>query len=299
VGSVFGGMLALAGHDLWLVHRRREVVEALRRDGLRLETPTSDERIPVQATDAPVEIGPVDLILILTKALDTRAAAEAARPLLGPHTVVVTLQNGLGNLETIADVLGPDRALLGMTYVGATVLGAGHVRLSAPGQSFIGEPDGSLSERARDLARVLSEAGMPTEATDQLWSMVWAKLVINASLNATCALTGANGTTLLRSRAADGWLALIAEETAAVAAALGIDLPFASASERVRQHCRDIGRSKPSMLQDIERGRPTEIDAINGAIVRAGARVGVPTPFNQALLLLVQTREDVSASDGL
>ena len=299
VGSVFGGMLAAAGHDVWLVHRRREVVDAVRRDGLRLESPTSVERIPVQATDTPAEIGPVDLIVILTKAMDTRAAAEAARPLVGPHTLAVTLQNGLGNLETIAEVLGADRALLGMTYVGATVLGPGHVRLSAPGQSFIGEPNGHLSERVRALAGTFSEAGLPTEATDQLWSMVWAKLVINASLNATCALTGANGTTLLGSPAAEEWIALIAEETAAVAAALRIDLPFASATERVRQHCRDIGRSKPSMLQDIERGRPTEIDAINGAVVRAGARAGVPTPFNQALWLLVRTRADVSASDGL
>ena len=129
---------------------------------------------------------------------------------------------------------------------------------------------------------------MPTEATDRLWEMVWGKLVINAAMNATCALTGASGEAALRSAAAYALVGLVAEETAAVAAALGISLPYPDAAARVRQHCQDVGPSKPSMLQDMERGRPTEIDAINGAIVREGARVGVPTPFNQMLLLLVK-----------
>jgi 2-dehydropantoate 2-reductase len=141
---------------------------------------------------------------------------------------------------------------------------------------------------------------MPTEATDRLWEMVWGKLVINAALNATCALTGASGESALRSAAASEWLGLVAEETAAVATALGISLPYADAAARVRKHCQDVGTSKPSMLQDIERGRPTEIDAINGAVVREGARLGVPTPYNQALLSLVRAREQVlrRASDG-
>jgi 2-dehydropantoate 2-reductase len=125
--------------------------------------------------------------------------------------------------------------------------------------------------------------------------MVWGKLVINAALNATCALTGASGESALRSSAAYDLLGLVAEETAAVAGALGIRLPYADPAARVRRHCRDVGASKPSMLQDVERGRPTEIEAINGAVVREGRRLGVPTPYNQALLLLVKAREEISA----
>jgi 2-dehydropantoate 2-reductase len=144
---------------------------------------------------------------------------------------------------------------------------------------------------------------MPTEPTDRLWEMVWGKLVINAALNATCALTGASGEAALASRAAYDWLGLVADETAAVAAALGITLPYPDAPARVRKHCQDVGASKPSMLQDMERGRPTEIDAINGAIVRLGRELGVPTPYNQALLMLVTAREEVirltSPRDGL
>src|SRR5579859_4721195 len=168
VGSVFGGRLAAAGHDVWLVHRRREVVEALRRDGLQLEGLDGHrERIVVHATDSTVEVGDVDLVLILTKATDTRAAAESARCLLGVSTLAVTLQNGLGNLEVIGEVLGPRRVLLGMTYAGAALVGPGHVRHTASGKSFLGEPDGQRSRRADDLARTFSEAGMPTEATEQ------------------------------------------------------------------------------------------------------------------------------------
>jgi 2-dehydropantoate 2-reductase len=301
VGSVFGGRLAVAGHEVWLVHRRQQVVDSLLRDGLQLESPNGQlERIPVLATDDTQTIGEVDLVLILTKSTDTRAAAEAARPLMRDSSLAVTLQNGLGNLETIADVLGPEHTLLGMTYVGAATSRPGHARLTAAGQSFIGEPNGQRSPRAEHLAGVLTAAGMPTEATDRLWEMVWGKLVINAALNATCALTGASGESALRSAAASEWLGLVAEETAAVATALGISLPYADAAARVRKHCQDVGTSKPSMLQDIERGRPTEIDAINGAVVREGARLGVPTPYNQALLFLVKAREQVlrRASEG-
>jgi 2-dehydropantoate 2-reductase len=298
VGSVSGGLLAAAGHEVWLVHRRPEVVEALLRDGLHLETPDGQQRIPVRSTSDTREIGPVDLVLILTKSTDTRSAAEAARALIASSTLALTLQNGLGNLETISEVLGAERTLMGMTYVGAALVGPGHARLTAAGASFIGEPDGALTERAQHLARVFSDAGMPTHATERLWDMVWGKLVINAALNATCALTGASGESALRSEAAYHWLGLVAEETARVAAALGIRLPYADAAERVRQHCRDVGPSKPSMLQDMERGRPTEIDAINGAVVRAGARVGVPTPYNQALLSLVKAREQVRDLDA-
>jgi 2-dehydropantoate 2-reductase len=295
VGSVFGGRLAAAGHEVWLVHRRREVVEALRRGGLHLESAIGDhETISLHATDSTSEVGEVDLVLILTKSTDTRAAADASRCMLGDASVAVTLQNGLGNLEIMAEVLGQTRVLVGMTYAGAVLVSPGHVRHTAIGRTFLGEPNGHYSPRAEHLARTFSEAGMPTEATDRLWQMVWGKLVINAAMNATCALTGASGEAALRSPAAASLVGLVAEETAAVAAALGISLPYPDAAARVRRHCQDVGPSKPSMLQDMERGRPTEIEAINGAIVRAGARLGIPTPLNQALLLLVKAREEIS-----
>jgi 2-dehydropantoate 2-reductase len=298
IGSVFGGRLAAVGHQVWLLHRRPEVVEAIQQHGLRLSTRNGEEHIRVRATLDASEVGPTDLVLILTKSTDTAAAARAARPLVGTSTLVLTLQNGLGNLETIAEVLGAERSLMGVTYLGATVRAPGHAEFTAPGETFVGEPNGGLSERGLGLARTLSAAGLPTQATDRVWDTVWAKLVINAALNATCALTGASGEDALRSKAASHWLGMVAEETACVAAALGIQLPYVDAAERVRQHCRAVGAAKPSMLQDVERDRPTEIDAINGAVVREGQRAGVATPYNQALLHLVQAREQVRALAG-
>lgn len=293
IGSVFGGRLAAAGHAVWLVHRRAEVVEALTRSGLHLEALGTDDRVSVKATTDTCQIGPADLVLVTTKATDTQSAAVAAKPLIAPQTLVVTLQNGLGNLETLADVLGAERCLVGMTYLGAASPAPGRVRLTAPGQTFVGEPDGAISDRVQFIAQTFSDAGLPTQATDRLWQLVWGKLVINAALNATCALTGGGGTDMLRSDAAQRWLSLVAEETAAVAAAEGIALPYPDATARVLQHCRDVGSAKPSMLQDVERGRPTEIDAINGAVVRAGNRLGVPVPYNLALLHLVKGLEQV------
>ena len=294
IGGVFGGSLAAAGHEVWLVHRRAEVVGVLARNGLLLEHDGRREAVAVHATGDTSTIGEVDLVLILTKSTDTVAAAESAAALIGETTVVATLQNGLGNLETISERLGAERTLMGMTYLGAAVLGAGHVRLTAPGPTFIGEPTGAVSERVESLARTFSEAGLPTQATDRLWEMVWGKLVINTALNASCAITGATGAAALRSPATSEWIGKVAEETATVARALGVTLPFANAAERVWQHCRDVGESKPSMLQDMERGRSTEIDAINGAVVREGKRLGVATPYNEALLLLVTGREEVA-----
>jgi 2-dehydropantoate 2-reductase len=296
VGCVFGGRLAAAGHTVWLVHRRLEVVAAIQRDGLRLTTPAGDQLIRLCATLDTAAIGPVDLVLILTKSTDTRAAAEASRALIGPATLVLTLQNGLGNLETLAAVLGPERCLMGMTYLGAAMHAPAHAELTAPGATFVGEPNGARTNRIETLASVFSAAGIPTQATDRLWDLVWGKLVINAALNATCALTGAAGEDALRSEAAYEWLGLVAAETARVSRALGIRLPYADPAERVRQHCRDVGAAKPSMLQDMERQRPTEIDAINGAVVREGQRLGVPTPYNQALLSLIKAREQVRNS---
>jgi 2-dehydropantoate 2-reductase len=293
VGSMFGGRLAAAGHEVWLVHRRREVVDALQRDGLLLETPTGDEHIPVHATSETAEVGVVDLVLVLTKSQDTPAAAQAARPLVGESTCVVTLQNGLGNLETLADALGEQHVLMGMMYVGATLLGPGRARHTAAGKSFVGEPSGAASERARELAAVFSAAGLPTEATERLWDEVWGKLLINAALNASCALTGAAGTDVLASEAARTWIGLVADETARVASAHGVRLPYPDPGARVLRHCEDIQTAKPSMLQDVERGRPTEIEAINGAIVKLAHRLNLATPYNEALLLLVRMRQDV------
>jgi 2-dehydropantoate 2-reductase len=229
-----------------------------------------------------------------TKSIDTRAAAETARSLVDGDTVVLTLQNGLGNLETLGEMLGYERMLLGMTYHGATLEGPGRARHTAIGQTFVGEPSGPLTARVERIAQAFTEAGLPTEATDSLWSLAWGKLIVNAAMNATCALTGSSGSDILASESARTWVGLVAHEAAAVAVGLGIALPYPDPAVRVWQHCATVGPARPSMLQDVQRGRLTEIDAINGAVVREGIRLGIPTPYNQALVLLVKAYQDTA-----
>ena len=190
IGSLFGGRLAAAGHCVWLVHRRPEVVAALRAHGLRLDSADGSEQIRLNATTDTREVGEVDLVLVLTKSNDTRAAAEASRALVGTETLVLTLQNGLGNEAVLGEVLGPERVLMGMTYAGAAFVAPGHVRHTAPGATFVGDLSAAPG-RAQRLARTFSQAGLPTSVAHDLWSEVWGKLLINAAMNATCALTGA------------------------------------------------------------------------------------------------------------
>ncbi len=291
IGGLFGARLALAGHEVWLVHHRAEMVDALRTEGLLLRDARGSHHTPVNATADTREVGPVDLAVVLVKSRQTREAAVATVPMVGEATAVLTIQNGLGNREILAEVVGGERVLAGMTYAGAAVLAPGHVRETAAGETVIGERDGLITERLERIASELSNAGLPTTTTRRLEDMIWAKLVINASLNATCAVTGASPGQLLASADGCNWLRTIAQEVASVARAAGRELPFPDAGERVIQHCRTIGASKPSMLQDVERGRWTEVDAINGAVVREGERLGVPTPYNRALTLLVKTIE--------
>jgi 2-dehydropantoate 2-reductase len=291
MGGVFGGRLAEAGNEVWLVDVWREHVDALNRDGLYLEAPDGTRTIPVKATTEIAAAGTPDLVLVFVKGADTPAAAEAAGALAGPDTLFLTLQNGLGHRETIAAVVGEDKVIAGISFVGANLLGPGKVRQTSGAESLVGETAGPVTPRIERLVSLLREAGLPARASDNIQGEIWGKLMVNAIGNATCAVTGYTVGELIDFECSREWVRLVGEETAAVAHAQGIRLPFPDPAQRMYDNCRTSGRAKPSMLQDIEKGRWTEVDYINGAVVRAGERAGVPTPYNQALTLLVKMLE--------
>lgn len=291
MGCVFGGRLAEAGNEVWLVDVWREHVEALKANGLRFEGTDGTRTIPVNATTDVSAVGRADLVFIFVKGPDTPAAARAAAQLAGPSTIFLTLQNGLGHRETIAAVVGEEKVVAGISFVGANLLGPAHVRQTSGAESVIGEIAGPVSARVERLVGLLREAGLPARASDNIVGEIWGKLMVNAVGNATCAVTNYTVGELADFACSREWVRLVAEETAAVASALGIRLPFPDPTQRMLDNCRTSGRAKPSMLQDIEKGRWTEIDYINGAVVRAGRRAGVPTPYNQALTLLVKMIE--------
>ena len=294
MGCLFGGLLALAGHEVWMLCRQPDQAELLERQGIVVERDGAERRAPVQATAEPRAAAPLDVAIVMVKSYATTAAARSLQPALGSITWVVTLQNGLGNAEALAAVLGRERILAGVSAQGATLLGPGRVRHAGFGPSSVTDLLGGATERARWTADLLSAAGVPTDVAEDLAPLVWGKLVVNAAVNPLTALTGRRNGEVLQapvSRLFDD----LAYETAAVAHAAGVRLPFDDPAAHARAMAAATAANRSSMLQDVERGRPTEIGALNEAVAAEGARLGIPTPLNRAISALIRDLENRSA----
>ncbi|MDR3564241.1 MAG: 2-dehydropantoate 2-reductase [Negativicutes bacterium] len=294
MGSLFGGRLALAGQEVWLLDLLEPLVRTIQAQGLSITTADGKVVTFPRATTNPSEIGTVDLIIVFVKATATRSAAQATIGLLGPDTAVLTLQNGYGNAEQLAQLLGAERIIAGTTAQGATLLAPGQVLHAGHGDTHIGELSGGISPRLQRIAAVLSQAGMTTIAADNVPSLIWGKLVVNVGINALTGITGLKNGQLADYRETRALVALAVQEAVAVAAAAGIELPYAAPLEKVLAIATATAPNTSSLLQDLQNCRPTEIDAINGAIVREGERLGVPTPVNQVLTLLIKTLEQIT-----
>lgn len=296
MGSLFGGKLAATGqHHVWFVDPWAEHVAAIRERGLELIGLDGRlERIHVRATTDVAEVaeeGPVELAFVFVKSYATARAARQTRRVLAPDGLALTLQNGLGNREVLAEVLGEERVVQGVTSHGATVLGPGRVRHAGAGSTQLAAPTPDLRPRVAAIAAMLTEAGIKTDLVDDLQTLVWGKLIVNAGINPLTALLRVHNGVLAEEETCRRLVALAVEEAAAVARALGITLPFDDPVAHVLQVARATGANRSSMLVDVLRGSPTEIEAINGAIVREAQRLGVPVPFNEALFNLVKALE--------
>jgi 2-dehydropantoate 2-reductase len=281
MGSLFGAHLAEAGHDVLLVDVAAPVVAAIAADGVRVASGGEERAVRVRVTADPAGEPPAEVVLVLVKTYDTAAAAELARPLVGPGTRVATLQNGVGSAEVLAEAFGAERVHAGVTYQGATVLAPGCIRHHMRGDTFLGAAAGGL-------AAALTDGGQPTVAADPVSPRIWKKVVNNCMGNCTAALTGMGAAQMA---ADDGILALqraIAVEAVEVAAALGHALDLEDCVETNTAILRTSGDGRPSMLQDVDAGRRTEIDTLNGAVVRHADALGIDVPVNRAVTALVQ-----------
>ncbi len=293
LGCTIGAALTEAGHDTWLIGRPGPHIDALRADGLRVDDDAGSRTIAVRATANPDDIGVADLVIVLVKSFQTRDAMRAAQALVGPETAVLSLQNGLGHEDLLSSVIGREHVLLGSTLVGGVLLGPGHIRTgTATRQTWIGEVEGPGTPRTHAVAALLNSAGLPTSVSDDMIATRWEKLLINVATGAIAALTG-----LTYGQLADQPLLLATAsdavaEAMAVAAAAGVRLSTTDPDQVWGQATAGLPASfKTSMLQSLESGRPTEIDVINGAVVRIGKRYGVPTPVNNTLVALVKGLE--------
>lgn len=290
VGGYFGAKLERDGHEVWFISKG-ERRKAMRISGLRVESIDGDFQIvPLRTTRDASSIGPVDLVLFTVKSLDTREAAEAARPVVRAHTTVLAIQNGVENEAVIGEVLGEEHVVPGVAIIGVDMPEPGLIRHTNNGSITLGEVSGDETRRVRDICEAFSGAGVETRVSSDIRSVKWRKLVWNAAFNPLTALTGRRVLDLIE----DDNTRTLAENAMREAIAVGRGLGHRiddSIIELATRRDPNWADSKTSMLQDIQRGRPTEIDALCGAVVRGGERLNIPTPINSTLLGLVKAKE--------
>ena len=290
MGSLFGGLLALSGEEVWLVDIREDHIQALGSPGLIVEEGGKKQTIPVRATKEVTSIGKADIILFFVKAYHTEKAVSDALVLQKEDTVFLTLQNGLGNEETICKRVDPRKVILGVTNHGATFLGPGRIRHAGRGKTYIGELNGKVTARVTQLAQVFTRAGIESEVSSNIQSLVWNKLFINVGINAVAALTGLKNGHLLDYPETLRLMEALVSETIAVAREKGI-LIEGNPIEKVKAVAEATRENRCSMGQDFDNRRKTEIDVINGAVVREAERLGFPVPYNQMITDLVKVIE--------
>jgi 2-dehydropantoate 2-reductase len=287
MASLFAARLVRNGSaEVTLAGTWTEALDAIRRDGITVKDDSGRWSVPVAVATLPDTGQSADFVLVLVKSAKTASIAEIAARALAPGGMVVTLQNGLGNREVLAAAAGPDRVAIGVTTVGSTLLGPGRVR-AAPGGIVLGAQDPAPLRR---LVQVFRAAGIETEVVPDLGRLVWQKLAVAASINPVASLLGVANGVVVSSAGGRERVAAAAREVGAVAAAQGIDLQADAAALAFSVATRTAG-NRCSMLQDMDRGVLTEIDALCGAVVAEGQRLGVATPVNDELLREVHQRE--------
>ncbi|MEJ2730338.1 MAG: 2-dehydropantoate 2-reductase [Deltaproteobacteria bacterium] len=292
MGSLFGSLLAEGGHEVWLYDIWQDHIQAVKQNGLEVEREGKTRNVRLNATGDRTQIGESELILIFVKSTQTRSAAESAALLAGRNGWVLTLQNGMGNAETIAKHIPPNRILAGTTAHGATMLKAGSIRHAGAGPTTVGMWAGGEKEFhiARKIADQFTQAGIECAAVEAIRPVIWDKLLVNVGINAITALTGIKNGQILDLEVTRELSRVAVEEAASVARARGIEIRKDPAAH-VFKVAAATATNRSSMGQDVDQHRPTEIKAINGFVVREARSVGMTAPVNQALTALVETKE--------
>lgn len=290
LGCALGGTLAEAGHEVVLINRNAAQVQAIERQGLVMRRAQGETRVKVRASQSAAGLAPVDLVIVLVKSFHTREAMASAMPLVGPQTMVLSLQNGLGHEDILADIVGRQHVLAGKTYVGGVMLAPGQIVAGTEGkETLIGELDGQVSTRAREIAQAFNQAGLLTTVSDNILGVMWDKLLINVATGAVSSITGLPYGPLYRIPEIEATAVAAVKEAMDVAAAAGVHLSYQEPRAAWLKASAGLPDDfKTSMLQSLEKGSVTEIDFINGAVVRWGQRLGVPTPVNSTLVACIK-----------
>lgn len=292
LGSTIGGTLAIGGNDVHFVDMWQEHVDLINKDGLHMTNEKEDWYVRVDARTTADTIGEADLVIVLVKSFATKQAVEQLKQtnVIGKNTLVMSLQNGLGNEETIASVIGSENVISGKTYVGGRLIQAGYISAGVQGKwTYIGELNGEITDRIQTVCNVFNDAELLCEESDNIKGLIWDKLLINVAAGALCGITRLPYGPLYEEDYIKDVAVAAIQEGIQVAKAAGVVLksedpqyPWVAASEGLP------GTFKTSILQSLELKRPTEIDFINGSIVEWGKKYGIATPVNQTLVACVK-----------
>jgi len=292
MGSVYAALLASAGHDVWAVDVWKEHIDAIREKGLRVEGASGDRTVRINATTNPADVRDADLVIIATKHDGVVEAAHAALRMAKDNAPILTIQNGLGSADAVAEIIGSNRLMMGVVGgFGASMKAPGHAHHNGMEFLRLGEMDGGLTPRLEAVAEAWRAGGFKVLTFSDIHKMVWEKLICNVTYSGPCALTGLRVGEAQENPSAWSICAACANEAFQVARAKGIALDFDDPVAYVRAFGQKILNARPSMLLDHLAGRRAEIDNINGAIPREGAKVGVATPVNSVVVALLKAKE--------
>ncbi len=290
MGAMFGARCARAGAEVMLFDKDADHVAAINANGLRVAGRDGDIHLKLAATTEPKGIGAVDMALIMVAGNATADVAAMLTEVLPREAFILTLQNGIGNVEALVAALGEGRVMAGNTYNSGARLAPGKVAHTNVGKTTIGELDGRATERLDEIRALFEAGGLPVTVTDNVMGHVWMKFVLNVAINPVSAVTGLRSGQIARTPSALALMEHILDEVLAVMGAKGIRLPYDDPRAHVIDHAW-VRFNRPSMLQHIEAGRRTEIDTLNGALIREAMALGIPCPFNEAIVLVVKGLE--------
>ena len=290
MGSLYGGLLAASDVEVTLVDVWEEHVQAITTDGLRIDSPTGAQTIDVAATTNVSTIDTTDLIIVFVKSTHTRTALDGLPSKFTENTDVLTLQNGLGNPETIADFVPQENVIAGVTAHGATLEGPGQIFHAGSGPTTIGRYFGDSDTRTQTIAELFTTAGIETDVSVTIQDDLWEKVLVNIGINAPTAIARVENGRLVTTEPGEALIETAVAEAARVARSEGCDI-----RDDVIQYVKDVaaatGENRSSMLQDVEAGRKTEIDYLHGAIVDRAERNELPAPVNRTLANVVRLTE--------
>ena len=293
MGSMYGSILSKR-NEVWLVDIWKEHVDKINSEGLRLKISDTEEEIyHPHATTNSADAGKADLVIIFVKSVNTAAALEENKNIFHDDTMVLTLQNGYGNDEDILPYVKEDNLLIGTAAGGATVLGPGHIFQAGRDLTTIGVRPGCSLASAQRVVDELNACGFPAVTSDNAMEIVWKKLLVNVGCSAVCALLEKNNAFMDFSPSAYSIGLELIKEACAVAKAEGYTFdPEAIAVRYFHEGAKIVGKNRCAMLQDVDRKRKTEIEKFNGAVARIGKKHGIPTPYNEVMLKLINAKED-------